>query len=94
VGVRMVVDAAGRVVDVRARDAKDKARVAALRSRVVGVALVSGNPDKATFKLTRGGCWSGWMSSAAGSLLVTWRERRHRSNNWWARDSSIRFGKN
>lgn len=73
VGVRMVVDAAGRVIDVRARDAKDKARVAAMRSRVVGVALVSGNPDKATFKLTRGGtvsCYKGAMCYLAVDLLA------------------------
>jgi tetratricopeptide (TPR) repeat protein len=73
VRIQMTVDASGRVLGVRAMVPKDEARVAGMRSRVVGVPLVSGNPDKATFKLTRGGtlsCYKGAMCYLAVDLLA------------------------
>jgi hypothetical protein len=53
--VSMTVDAGGRIRDVKARLAKDAERVASLRTRIVGVPIVAGNPDKASFTLARGG---------------------------------------
>jgi tetratricopeptide (TPR) repeat protein len=71
--IRMVVDAGGRVTEVRASEAKHAARVATMRGRVVGLSVVSGNPDKAAFKLTRGGtlsCYKGSMCYLGIDLLV------------------------
>jgi len=71
--IRMVVDASGRVTELRAPDAKQAARVASMRSRVVGLSVPSGNPDKAAFKLTRGGtlsCYKGSLCYLGIDLLV------------------------
>ena len=60
--VRLTVDARGQVTDVRARDPKDVVRLKGVRDRIVGVSIDSGNPDKATFKVNRGGtitCYKG-----------------------------------
>jgi tetratricopeptide (TPR) repeat protein len=53
--LRLLVDEAGRVRDVRAEKSQDAAELDALRDRVLAVNLPSANPDGATFQVVRGG---------------------------------------
>jgi tetratricopeptide (TPR) repeat protein len=73
VWVRLTVDADGKVTDVRATDPKDDASLKPLRDRIVGLSIISANPDRATFKVTRGAvvtCFQGMTCHLGISILA------------------------